>query len=95
MSLLQLGHAVPSDRLLNGEEKFESLAADQTAFAIADEKMKCSLQHLLIDQHLSQWHLRSKARRERGLPAASARQLLFFILSFHHLGARCNEENAL
>ena len=77
------------------EEKFESLAVDQTAFVIADEKMKCSMQNLLSDQHLSRWHLRSKARRELGLPAASARQLLFFILSFHHLGARLDEENAL
>ena len=70
------------------EQEFENLACDQTAMVIADEKWKCSMQNLLSEQQASRWHLRSKARREQGLPAASARQLLFFILSFHHLGAK-------
>ncbi len=77
------------------EEQFESLAVDQTAFVIADERWKCSMQNLLSEQQSSRWHLRSKARCEQGLPAASARQLLFFILGPHHLGAKLEGHAAL
>ena len=77
------------------EQAYENLSCDQTSMVIADEKWKCSMQALLNDQQAARWKLRSRARREQGLPAASARQLLFFVLSFHHLGAKHEGENAL
>ena len=77
------------------EQEFENLACDQTAMVIADEKWKCSMQALLSEHQASRWHLRSKARCEQGLPAASACQLLFFILSSHHLGAKLEGHDAL
>ena len=77
------------------EQAFEDLSCDQTQFVIADEKVKCAMQPLLSDQQQARWRLRAKARRDQGLPAATARQLLFFVLSFHHIGAKHEGENAL
>ena len=67
---------------------FEDEACDSTQVLIADKKIKCSLQPLMSEQQQARWGLRAKARREQGLPAATARQMLFFILRFHHLGQR-------
>ena len=47
------------------------------------------------EQQQSRWLLRKKARREQGLPAANARQMLFFVLSYHHLGQRTESTNCL
>ena len=47
------------------------------------------------EQQLSRWTIRKKARRDQGLPAANARQLLFFVLSFHHLGQKLDSTNCL
>ena len=77
------------------EQVFEDQRCDSTQFVIADEKVKCAMQPLLTDQQQARWRLRAKARRDQGLPAATARQLLFFVLSFHHLGAKHEGENAL
>ena len=59
------------------EQCFEDEACDSTQFIIADEKLKCSMQLLMNDQQQSRWKIRAKARRERGLPAATARQMPF------------------
>ena len=46
-------------------------------------------------QKQSRWRLRAKMRREQGLPAATARQMLFVVLSSHHLGQRTEGTNCL
>ena len=47
------------------------------------------------EQQLSRWTIRKKARRDQGLSAANARQLLLFVLSFHHLGQKLDSTNCL
>ena len=47
------------------------------------------------EQQQSRWVLRKKARREQGLPAANAQQMLFFVLSYHHHGQRTEGTNCL
>ena len=37
----------------------------------------------------------AKMRRDQALPAAMARQMLFFVLSYHHLGHKHEGTNAL
>ena len=53
------------------------------------------MEQLLSEQQLSRWTIRKKARRGQGLPAANARQLLFVVLSFHHLGQKLDSTNCL
>ena len=77
------------------EQCFEDEACDSTQFIIADEKLKCSMQLLMNDQQQSRWKIRAKARRKRGLPAATARQMLFFVFSYHHLGQKTEGSNVL
>ena len=47
------------------------------------------------EQQQSRWLIRKKARRDLGLPAANARQMLFFVLSYHHLGQKIDSTNCL
>ena len=53
------------------------------------------MQPLMTEQQQARWRLRAKTRREQGLPAATARQMLFFVLSYHHLGTKHEGTNAL
>ncbi len=77
------------------EQVFEDQSCDSTQFMIADEKFKCSMQPLMTEQQQARWRLRAKLRRDQGLPAATARQMLFFVLSYHHLGQKHEGTNAL
>ena len=77
------------------EQMLEDQSCDSTQFMIADEKFKCSMQPLMSEQQQARWRLRAKTRREQGLPAATARQMLFFVLSYHNLGQKHEGTNAL
>ena len=77
------------------EQCFEDEACDSTQFLTADEKLKCSMEPLMSEQQQARWRLRAKTRREQGLPAATARQMSFFVLSYHHLGQRTEGTNCL
>ena len=44
----------------------------------------------MSEQQQARWGIRVRACREQGLPAATARQTLFFIFTFHHL-SHCTE----